>query len=279
MAGIVFLKTCELDKTRRFYAEEVGMTLWLEQPGIAILKHGNMLIGLHEQPEPDLDGMLTFFYDTRQEVDDAFARLKDIATTEPKENPKYHIYHFFGKDPEGRNVEFQHFLHPVEPFRDGATALASRRSIRRFRADDVPEKVLDGVFESCRYAPSARHSQPCYLTVVRDRARIDALAAVRGGSSAPIGRAPLAVAVVADPEQSGRHVEDGCIMAYHLLLAAWMRGLGTCWIGGMDRQETKTILSIPDEHYVAAVTPVGYPAESPDPKQRKALNEFVRFVE
>lgn len=114
MAGIVFLKTKNLGKVRRFYEDRVGMTVWLEQPGIAILKHGNMLIGFHEQPEPDLDGMVTFFYATREEVDVMHARLSDVATSELKEDPKYRIYHFFGKDPEGRNIEFQHFLHPVE---------------------------------------------------------------------------------------------------------------------------------------------------------------------
>lgn len=41
--------------------------------------------------------------------------LGDIATTGPRENTKYRIYHFFGVDPEGRTVEFRHFLHPVPP--------------------------------------------------------------------------------------------------------------------------------------------------------------------
>jgi hypothetical protein len=33
----------------------------------------------------------------------------------PKTNERYRIYHFFGKDPEGRNIECQAFLHPVQP--------------------------------------------------------------------------------------------------------------------------------------------------------------------
>jgi len=51
MAGIVFLKTKQLEQVRRFYEDRVGMTVWLEQPGIAILKHGNLLIGFHQQTE------------------------------------------------------------------------------------------------------------------------------------------------------------------------------------------------------------------------------------
>jgi len=40
-------------------------------------------------------------------------RLADVALGPPKENPKYRIYHFYGRDPEGRSIEFQQFLHPV----------------------------------------------------------------------------------------------------------------------------------------------------------------------
>ena len=98
---------------REFYLDRVGMTVWLEQPDIAILRHGNMLIGFHRQPEPDLDGLVTFFYDRREEVDAMYERMRDIAAGEPKENPKYRIYHFYAQDPEGRSIEFQQFLHPV----------------------------------------------------------------------------------------------------------------------------------------------------------------------
>ena len=113
LGGIVFLRTAQFDAVRSFYLARVGMTVWLEQPDIAILRHGNLLVGFHRQSSPDLDGLLTFFYDTKEKVDAMYAQLKDIATTQPKENSTYRIYNFFGVDPEGRKVEFQHFLHPV----------------------------------------------------------------------------------------------------------------------------------------------------------------------
>jgi len=111
--GIVFLRTAQFDAVKSFYVDRIGMTVWVEQPDITILRHGNLLVGFHRQPTADLDGVVTFFYDSREEVDAMHAKLRDIATTEPKENPRYRIYNFFGVDPEGRKVEFQHFLHPV----------------------------------------------------------------------------------------------------------------------------------------------------------------------
>jgi catechol 2,3-dioxygenase-like lactoylglutathione lyase family enzyme len=113
MAGIVFLRTATFEKVRAFYTETIGMSVWLEQPDVSILRHGNLLLGFHQQPQADLDGLITFFYETAAEVDEMYARLRDLATAEPKENPKYGIYHFFATDPEGRKIEFQQFLHPV----------------------------------------------------------------------------------------------------------------------------------------------------------------------
>lgn len=115
MAGIVFVRTRALDAVRRFYRDRVGMSVWLEQPGIAILKHGNLLVGFHEQAEADTDSLLTFFERDREFVDRMYLEFRDEAEAPPRENPKYRIYHFYARDPENRRVEFQCFLHLVEP--------------------------------------------------------------------------------------------------------------------------------------------------------------------
>ena len=58
--------------------------------------------------------MYTFVYPTRDEVDAMYERFKDTtADGPPRDNPKYKIYQFFAKDPEGRQLEFQAFLHPL----------------------------------------------------------------------------------------------------------------------------------------------------------------------
>ncbi len=115
MAGIVFLRTRRLEAVREFYLSQIGMSVWLEQPGISILKHGNLLVGFHAQSEADTDVLLTFFEQSREYVDRMYEKLADVALGPPKDNPKYRIYHFFAQDPEGRKVEFQTFLHPIPP--------------------------------------------------------------------------------------------------------------------------------------------------------------------
>jgi len=94
------------------------MTVWLEQPDISILRFGNLLVGFQKHETADIDLLLTFYYDTREQVDTMHKKLSDIATTVPRENTKYRIYNFFGEDPEGRRAEFQCFLHPVPSISD-----------------------------------------------------------------------------------------------------------------------------------------------------------------
>jgi catechol 2,3-dioxygenase-like lactoylglutathione lyase family enzyme len=113
MAGIVFLGTTDLDRIKDFYVERVGMDHWLAQEGIAILRHENMLIGFQKKSEADTDALLTFYYPERSDVDRAFARFKDEALHPPRERPQFRIYNFFARDPEGRMIEFQTFLHEL----------------------------------------------------------------------------------------------------------------------------------------------------------------------
>ena len=115
MAGIVFLRTADLAGIVRFYTEEVGMEPWLSQPRIEILRHGNLLVGFQEQADalPDTDALLTFFYPARALVDRMHDRLEALATGPPRENATYRIYNFFARDPAGRRIEFQCFLHPL----------------------------------------------------------------------------------------------------------------------------------------------------------------------
>jgi nitroreductase len=160
---------------------------------------------------------------------------------------------------------------------DGRELMMTRRSVRNFTNDPVSEDTLWEIFEVCRYSPTSRNAQSYYFVVIRDRDTMKWLSRVRGMNTAPIGRAEAAVAVVADPKISKRHVQDACIAAYHFLLASWLFGLGTCWIAAMDRDDVKERLGIPRDHYVATVSPLGYPNETPHVPERRPKEDIVRF--
>jgi len=60
-----------------------------------------------------------------------------------------------------------------------------------------------------------------------------------------------------------------------LMLEAWEQGLGTCWVGWIKEDDIRSILGVPDNIRVVALTPLGYPAVYPDNPGRKPLDEVV----
>ncbi|HIH00569.1 TPA: VOC family protein [Thermoplasmata archaeon] len=110
MPGMIFLGTARLEETVEFYKSRMGMEVWLEQEDCTILRFQNLYLGFCRRKDVDTRGIITFWYDTREEVDRRYEELADLAEGAPVENPKYKIYHFFLKDPEGRTLEVQKFL-------------------------------------------------------------------------------------------------------------------------------------------------------------------------
>ncbi|MEW6412122.1 MAG: nitroreductase family protein [Candidatus Zixiibacteriota bacterium] len=261
MSGILFLKTKDLGPLKDFYTDKIGCEIWQDQNDCIIFRHGNFLLGFCERDKIENEAMLTFFYESKDEVDRMYSVLKDTAIIEPKENEKYNIYQFFAKDPDGRTIECQYFNDPVSGYLVGDELLLTRRSVRQFRPEPVPRDLLNKIFDICRFAPTSRNTQGYYYKIITDCNLIDWLAHTRQSSTAPIAKAPVAVAICADSNITGRPDQDACIAAYHFMLAAWHFGLGTCWMGGMDREDIKDRLGIPQTHYLATVTPVGYPAK------------------
>jgi len=113
-SGIIFCSTQDLEKIKHFYLTEVGCQLWLDQETCLIFRYGNLLLGFCKGRKADLGASITFFYPEKEDVDQMYKRFKKKAQSPPQENPKYRIYHFYTQDPEGRAVEFQCFLHPLD---------------------------------------------------------------------------------------------------------------------------------------------------------------------
>lgn len=152
--------------------------------------------------------------------------------------------------------------------------IRKRRSIRRYKPNPVPDDVLNQILEAARLAPSGGHRQPWHFIVVRNpetKAKLD----IPGWASS----APIVIVSCTDPTVSSRwYAVDLAIAFEHIVLAAANFGLGTCWIGKMGFDETvKKALGIPEHMKVIAVTPLGYPDETPGPKERKSLSEIVHY--
>ena len=152
--------------------------------------------------------------------------------------------------------------------------IRERRSVREFLEKDVPDELIMDVLEAARWAPSSKNSQPWEFIIIRDQETKKKLAKLAKFGWF-IADAPVVIAVVTDPRKSYAHIIDGSCAVQNLMLAAWELGLGTCWIGTMDRDKAKELLNIPKELHLLTVIPLGYPKRIPNPPSRKPLKELT----
>ena len=154
--------------------------------------------------------------------------------------------------------------------------IRSRLTVREFKADPVPERVIRRMLQAARWSPSARNRQPWNFIVIRNR---EALAQIgdMASSGGFIGGAPLAVAVVMD--RGGRPEFDAGRSLQQMELAAWSLGVGGCVAGvrGEENDKVKELLEIPEDKDLVAMVAFGYPTDeaASRSKLRKPISEFA----
>ncbi|MDD3719121.1 MAG: nitroreductase family protein [Actinomycetota bacterium] len=160
---------------------------------------------------------------------------------------------------------------------------SERRSIRRYGDRPVEDEKLEAVLEAARQAPSWANMQCWTYVVIKDSAVKEAVAETLKGNPGQkaILAAPVLIVACADPEKSGTvngqpyYMLDVGISMQQLMLEAWNQGLGTCWIGWIKEDEIRSILGVPENIRVVALTPLGYPAVLPESPGRKPMQEIV----
>jgi len=162
--------------------------------------------------------------------------------------------------------------------------IKERRSVRKYKPDPIPQDALLRVLEAARFSPSGKNLQPWKFILVMDESLKQRLveASVRQSF---IAEAPLVVVACGFPDRCysrmGNYMKswpvDVAIALEHLILQAQEEGLGTCWIGAFEEKEVKSVLEIPDEVRVLALTPLGYPDELPSSRSRKGLDEIISY--
>jgi len=116
---------------------------------------------------------------------------------------------------------------------DALETILTRRSVRRYTAEQIDDETTQKLLEAAMNAPSAANEQPWEFVVIRDRAMLDAIPTFSPFASMVRG-APLGILVCADTRNvivPGFWVQDCSAATQNLLLAA------RAWIGSrMDRR-------------------------------------------
>jgi len=158
--------------------------------------------------------------------------------------------------------------------------LRRRRSIRQFKEQPVEQEKLDTLIEAMLRSPSSRSLNPWHFVVVDDQQLIKKLSGAKTHGSKFMGKAPLAIAVCADPGKSDVWVEDTSIASLILHLTAADLNLGSCWVqirlrdnadGNSAEQYVKEVLGLDEKLVVEAIVAIGYPAEDKQGHDRSTL--------
>ncbi len=163
--------------------------------------------------------------------------------------------------------------------------IQARRSIRTFQSKFLEQEALQKILEAANIAPSAGNLQAYVILVIRKPETKLALSRAALNQDSLV-QAPVVLAFFARQQMSAAKykrrgeelysVQDATIACAYVQLAAVELGLGTVWVGAFDDDTVKHILKAQADWRPVALLPIGYPAESPKPTQRRLLNELVR---
>lgn len=190
--------------------------------------------------------------------------------------------------------------------------IESRRSIRRFRPDPIPDAYIEQILEAARLAPSGGNVQPWRFVLIQSpeaRERLKEL------TLAFVANAPLTIVCCTDLEANRAYRErykellqarafEGVAMKMpetsesgsttmnpdqlkgylnlntalaveHMILRATDLGLGSCWVMMFDRRKLRDWLQLEPNLVPVCLLPLGFADQHPNPRPRKSLNEII----
>jgi len=163
--------------------------------------------------------------------------------------------------------------------------LAKKRiSVRSYTNEPVSDEALNEILEAGRLAPTAKNLQPFQFVVVKEMDQLAALAACYPADW--FAEAPVLIALCTQPAIAWTRKRldnrsyldvDTAIAADHMTLAAVDLGLGTCWIGAFDPEIVRNVLDMPKDAEPLILLTLGHPNDKGRPKQRKPIEELVRY--
>ncbi|MCL2149718.1 MAG: nitroreductase family protein [Dehalococcoidia bacterium] len=158
-------------------------------------------------------------------------------------------------------------------------AILTRRSIRRYTEEQVPQETIQKLLEAGMCAPSACDFQPWHLVVIDDHKILDEIPSFHR-HAAMLREAPLAILVCGDPETSRYWQQDCSAVSQNILLAAHAMGLGAVWLGLYPReartQPMQKLLGLPETIMPLSLIALGHPAEEKAPRV-KPQDEKVHY--
>lgn len=165
--------------------------------------------------------------------------------------------------------------------------IKTRRSVRKYKSDMIPQEALDKILEAGTYAATGKGAQSPIIIAVTNKEVRDKLsklnASVMGTDTDPFYGAPVVLIVLADKSR-GTYLYDGSLVMGNLMLAAHELGLGSCWIHrakeefeGPEGKEILQSLGITGDYEGIGHCILGY-ADGPEPDAKPRKDSYVYYI-
>lgn len=163
--------------------------------------------------------------------------------------------------------------------------IKERYSVRNFKAEHLPDEVINKILEASHLAPTGCNYQPQRILVLNTD---EAISKLRDCTKCHFG-APTAMLICHNKEESWvRKYDgalsspvDGAIVTTHMMLAAHNEGVGCCWVMHFDPAAMRKSFNIPENIEPLALLVMGYPAEDAKPIEMhyktRPLDEVVFY--
>lgn len=170
---------------------------------------------------------------------------------------------------------------------DVLETIKSRRSIRKYKSDMVPQDKLEKIIEAGTYAATGMGKQSPIIVAVTNKELRDKLsvmnAKIMGTNTDPFYGAPVVLIVLADKSRP-TYLYDGSLVMGNLMLEAEAQGIGSCWIHRakeeFESEEGKEILKslgIEGDYEGIGHCVLGF-ADGPAPKAAPRKDSYVYYV-
>ncbi len=153
--------------------------------------------------------------------------------------------------------------------------IKKRRSIRRFKSDELTDEQINTLKDAIKYAPSAGNLQARFFHVIKNQDLKEGLVEAASNQKF-IAQAPVVFVGSAHLDRVTHYgdrgltlycLQDVAASVQNLMLTACSMGLGSCWVGAFDEKQASKVLNLPEHLRPIAIVPVGYFDNNPsEPK-------------
>jgi nitroreductase len=144
------------------------------------------------------------------------------------------------------------------------TAIRTKRAIRQFTDQPIPEESIQTILNAGRRAQSAKNMQPWHFIAIQERETLYALSQL-GHFAAHLNGAPLGIAIITPhPEQRFSVLFDAGQAAAYMQLAAWELGIGSCLATIYEPELARELLGFPKDLHINITISFGFPKNPED---------------